>query len=93
MFGPITIPYGAKMLFNTLKLKPGASMDDVELALGEMCDAVRSTCGGDKGGFLAGQAFRFSGFVSVGVPVINQHNGVQSKPDYRVLTGIGARLN
>ena len=64
MFGPITIPYGAKMLFNTLKLKPGASMDDVELALGEMCNAVRSTCGGDKGGFLAGQAFRFSGFVS-----------------------------
>jgi len=64
MFGPITIPYGAKMLFNTLKLKPGANMDDVELALGEMCDAVRSTCGGDKGGFLAGQAFRFSGFVS-----------------------------
>jgi hypothetical protein len=36
---------------------------------------------------------RFSGFVSVGVPVINQHNGVQSKPDFRVLTGIGARLN
>ena len=36
---------------------------------------------------------RFSGFVSVGVPVINQHNGVQSKPDFRVLTGIAARLN
>ena len=36
---------------------------------------------------------RFSGFVSVGVPVLNQHNGVQSKPDFRVLTGIGARLN
>jgi hypothetical protein len=36
---------------------------------------------------------RFSGFVSVGVPVINEHNGVQSKPDFRVLTGIGARLN
>lgn len=36
---------------------------------------------------------RFSGFVSFGVPVINQHNGVQSKPDYRILTGIGARLN
>lgn len=64
MFGPITIPYGAKMLFNTLKLKPGARMDDVELALGEMCDAVRTSCGGDKGGFIAGQAFRFSGFVS-----------------------------
>jgi Putative MetA-pathway of phenol degradation len=36
---------------------------------------------------------RFSGFVSVGVPVVNQHNGLQSKPDFRVLTGIGARLN
>ena len=36
---------------------------------------------------------RFSGFVSVGVPVINQHNGIQSKPEFRVLTGIGARLN
>ena len=36
---------------------------------------------------------RFSGFVSFGVPVVNQHNGVQSKPDFRVLTGIGARLN
>ena len=36
---------------------------------------------------------RFSSFVSFGVPVINQHNGVQSKPDYRILTGIGARLN
>ena len=23
MFGPITIPFGAKMLFNTVKLKPG----------------------------------------------------------------------
>ena len=30
---------------------------------------------------------------SVGVPIINEHNGVQSKPDFRVLTGIGARLN
>jgi hypothetical protein len=36
---------------------------------------------------------RFSGFVSVGVPVVNQHNGLQSKPDFRVLTGIAARLN
>ena len=36
---------------------------------------------------------RFSSFVSFGVPVVNQHNGVQSKPDYRILTGIGARLN
>ena len=64
MFGPITIPFGAKMLFNTLKLKPGAQMEDVELALGEMGNVVKNTYGGDKGGFIAGQAFRFSGFVS-----------------------------
>ena len=36
---------------------------------------------------------RFSGFVSVGVPIVNEHNGIQSKPDFRVFTGIGARLN
>ncbi|HEX9183324.1 MAG TPA: hypothetical protein VF876_08705 [Burkholderiales bacterium] len=64
MFGPITIPYGAKMLFNTLKLKPGVQMEDVELALGEMCNVVKNTYGGDKGGFIAGQAFKFGGFVS-----------------------------
>jgi hypothetical protein len=36
---------------------------------------------------------RFSGFLSVGVPIVNQHNGIQSKPDWRVLTGVSARLN
>ena len=64
MFGPITIPFGAKMLFNTVKLKPGVAMDNVEIALGEMCNAVKDTYGGDKGGFIAGQVFTFSGFVS-----------------------------
>ena len=64
MFTPVTIPFGAKLLFNTLKLRPGASMDDIELALGEMCNVVKDTYGGDKGGFIAGQVFRFSGFVS-----------------------------
>ena len=64
MFGPITIPFGAKMLFNTVKLKPGVAMDDVELALGEMCNVVKDTYGGDQGGFIAGQVFKFSGFVS-----------------------------
>ena len=64
MFGPITIPFGAKLLFNTLKLKPGVTYDDVELALAEMCNVVKETYGGDKGGFIAGQVFRFSGFVS-----------------------------
>lgn len=64
MFGPITIPYGAKMLFNTITLKPGVAFEDVETAVGEMCMVVKETYGGDKGGFIAGQVFRFSGFIS-----------------------------
>jgi hypothetical protein len=64
MFGPITIPFGAKLLFNTVKLRPGVTYDDVELALAEMCNVVKETYGGAKGGFIAGQVFRFSGFVS-----------------------------
>jgi len=64
MFGPITVPFGAKMLFNTVTLKPGVTFEDVELAVGELCSVVKGTYGGDKGGFLAGQVFKFSGFVS-----------------------------
>lgn len=64
MFEPVSIPFGAKMLLNTLKLKPGVSLDDVEMAIGEMCNVVKSAYGGDKGGFIAGQVFKFSGFVS-----------------------------
>lgn len=64
MFGPITLPFGAKMLFNTVTLKPGVTFEDIELAVGELCSVVKETYGGDKGGFLAGQVFKFSGFVS-----------------------------
>jgi hypothetical protein len=64
MFSPVTIPFGAKMLFNTATIKPGVDFDDVELALAEMCNVVKDTYGGDKGGFIAGQVFEFSGFVS-----------------------------
>jgi len=64
MFGPVTIPFGAKLLFNTIKLKPGVTLDDIEVALGEMCHVVKDTYGGDKGGFIAGQVFRNAGFVS-----------------------------
>lgn len=64
MFGPITVPYGAKMLFNTVTLKPGVTFEDVELAVGELCSVVKDTYGGDKGGFIAGQVFKFSGFIS-----------------------------
>jgi hypothetical protein len=52
------------MLFNTVRLKPGVRMEDAELAIGEMCSVVRNTYGGEAGGFLGGQVFRFSGFVS-----------------------------
>jgi len=64
MFGPITLPFGAKMLFNTVKLKPGVTFDDVELAVGELCMVVKESYGGEKGGFIAGQVFKFTGFVS-----------------------------
>ena len=64
MFGPITLPFGAKMLFNTVRLKPNVTFEDVELAVGELCSVVKVTYGGDKGGFVAGQVFKFSGFVS-----------------------------
>jgi hypothetical protein len=64
MFDPITLPFGARMLFNTAKLKPGVAFEEVEMAVGEMCNVVKETYGGDKGGFIAGQVFKFSGFVS-----------------------------
>ncbi len=64
MFDSIVIPFGAKALYNTIKLKPGVTIDDVELAMGEMCNVVKNNYGGDKGGFIAGQVLKFSGFVS-----------------------------
>lgn len=64
MFSPVTIPFGAKMLFNTATIKPGVTFEDVEMALAEMCNVVKETYGGDKGGFIAGQVYAFSGFVS-----------------------------
>ena len=64
MFSPVTIPFGAKMLFNTATIKPGVAFEDVEVALGEMCNVVKDTYGGDNGGFIAGQVYEFSGFVS-----------------------------
>ncbi len=64
MFEPITIPFGVVMLFNVLKLKEGVSPEDVELALGEMCNVVKNTYGDEEGGFVGGQVFEYSGFVS-----------------------------
>ncbi len=64
MFNPITIPFGASMLYNVVKLKPGVSTDDVEMAIGEMCNTVKNTYGNEEGGFIGGQVFEYSGFVS-----------------------------
>ena len=62
--GPITVPFGAKLLFNTIKLKPGTTIDDVEVALAEMCSVVKETYGGETGGFIAGRVARCSGRLS-----------------------------
>jgi hypothetical protein len=29
-----------------------------------MCNVVKNTCGDDHGGFIAGQVYKYSGFVS-----------------------------
>ena len=79
MFDPISIPYGSKMLFNAVKLKPGVTIEDVELALGEMCHVVKETYGDQKGGFIAGQVFKYDGFVSKEGSV----NSIK-EPDYDV---------
>lgn len=36
----------------------------MELALGEMCNVVKNTYGDEEGGFIAGQVYKFTGFVS-----------------------------
>jgi len=79
MFNPVTIPFGSKMLFNAVKLKPGVTANDIELALGEMCHVVKETYGNEAGGFIAGQVFSYAGFIS-------QEGSVSSVkvPDYDV---------
>ena len=63
MFDPLTVPFGAKMLFNVVKLRPGYTLEDAELAMGEMCNIVKNTYR-DDGGFIAGQVFSYAGFIS-----------------------------
>lgn len=64
MFSNLEIPFESKMLFNVVKLKEGVTMEDVELALGEMCNVVKNTYGNEDGGFIAGQVFKYAGFIS-----------------------------
>lgn len=70
MFAPVTIPFGAKMLFNTATIKPGVAFEDVEVALAEMCNVVKDTYGGDKGGFIAGQVY-----IKMGTDLFIHQNG------------------
>ncbi len=76
MFHGINIPFDAKMLFNVVRLKPGRTIEDAELAMGEMCNVVKNTYR-DSGGFIAGQVFKYSGFISeegsLGGAQIDQH--------------------
>ena len=62
MFQPITIPFECVMLFNVIKLKPGIDFDDVEMALAETCSVVKENY--SSKGFVAGQVFKYSGFIS-----------------------------
>ena len=64
MFEPIEIPFGCVMMFNVVDLKDGVTVADVELAMGEMCNVVKNTYGDEEGGFIAGQVYKYSGFVS-----------------------------
>jgi aspartate 1-decarboxylase len=64
MFEPLKIPFGCVMLYNVVKLKEDVVVEDVELTLGELCNIVKNTYGDDKGGFIGGQVYKFSGFVS-----------------------------
>ena len=62
MFNPISIPFDCVMLYNVVKLKAEFSIEDAELTIGEMCNAVKNNYAED--GFIAGQVFEFSGFIS-----------------------------
>lgn len=64
MFEPLNVPFGCVMLYNVVKLKEGVVVEDVELTLGELCNVVKNTYGDNKGGFIGGQVFKFSGFFS-----------------------------
>jgi hypothetical protein len=64
MYDPVKIPFDSVMLFNVIKLKPEVDFDDVEMAMAEMCSVVKESYGDDDGGFIAGQVFKYAGFIS-----------------------------
>lgn len=62
MFNPIQVPFDCVMLYNVVKLKEGYTIEDAELTIGQMCNAVKNHYADD--GFIAGQVFEFTGFIS-----------------------------
>ena len=60
MFDAIKIPYESVMLYNTATLKNGVDFDEVEMAIADMCSLVKET----YPDFIAGQVFKYAGFVS-----------------------------
>ena len=60
MFSDIKVPFDSVMLYNVAKLKDGVSMDDIEIQIGTMCNVVKNK----YKGFLAGQVFKYAGFIS-----------------------------
>jgi hypothetical protein len=56
MYYPINIPFGGVMLFNVVKFKEGATIDDTEMEPGEMCNVVKESYGDDQGGIVAGMS-------------------------------------
>jgi len=60
MFSEIKVPFDSVMLYNVAKLKEGVTIEDVEENLAMMCNIVKNK----YEGFIAGQVFKYSGFIS-----------------------------
>ena len=83
MFGPITIPQTAVMLFNEVYLRDGVTVDDIEEVLAEMCSVVKE----NYAGFIAGQVFEFAGFVSAEGSIGRQNpHGGQTRNTVAIVT-------
>ena len=68
MFNALSVPFGCVMMYNVVKLKDGVSEEDVQLALGEMCNVVKNTYGDEKGGFIAGRFINSADLFRTRVP-------------------------
>lgn len=86
MFEPIKIPFGCVMLFNEVNLKDEVTIEDVELALGEMCNVVKNKYGNDQGGFIAGQVYENAGFVSEQGSFENQKKAITERGEIAIVT-------